>query len=91
MHLDYRQRKAQPQFVFQVNLDVMHPVLLKLHAAKIMNIGRVAFHLFEHKLDVRLRDDLLFVHAYEARFLAKFAGAAAPAGPDAESKIIDRQ
>jgi hypothetical protein len=47
----------------------MHPVLLKLYAAKIMDIGRVAFHLFEHKLDLRLRDYLLFVHAHEARFL----------------------
>jgi hypothetical protein len=68
----------------------MHAVLLKLHAAKIMNIGSVAFHLFEHELDLRLRDYLLLVHAYEARFLAKFAGAAAPTGPDAEPKIIDR-
>ena len=69
---------------------MMHPVLLKLHAAKIMDVGRVAFHLFEHELDLRLRDYLLFVHAHEARFLAKFAGAAAPAGPDAEPEIIDR-
>jgi len=70
---------------------MMHPVLLKLHAAKIMDVGRVAFHLFQHKLDLRLRDYLLFVYAYEARFLAKFARAAAPAGPDAEPEIIDRQ
>src|SRR5438034_11093120 len=69
----------------------MHAVLLKLHAAKIMDIGRVAFHLLEHKLDLRLRDYLLFVHTYEARFLAKLTGAAAPASPDAEAKIIDRQ
>ena len=73
LHLNHRQWKSQLQFVFEVNFDVMHPVLLKLHAAKIMNIGRVAFHLFEHKLDLRLRDYLLFVHSNEARFLAKFA------------------
>src|SRR5262245_3579119 len=69
----------------------MHTVLLKLHAAKIMDIGSMAFHLFEHKLDLRLRDDLLFVYADDSRFLAKFAGVAAPARPDAEPKIIDRQ
>ena len=90
LHLNHRQWKSQLQFVFEVNLDVVHPVLLKLHAAKIMDVGCVAFHLFEHKLDLRLRDNLLFVHAYEARFLVKFAGTAAPASPDAEPKIIDR-
>jgi hypothetical protein len=73
LHLNNRQRKTQPQFVFQVNLDMMHAVLLKLHSAKIMDVGSVAFHLFEHKLDLRLRDYLLFVHSNEARFLAKFA------------------
>jgi hypothetical protein len=91
LHLNHRQRKPQLQFVFEVNLDVMHPVLLKLHTAKIMNICRVAFHLFEHELNFRLRDYLLFVHADEARFLTKFARPAAPAGPDAEPEIIDGQ
>jgi hypothetical protein len=90
LHVNHRQRKPQLQFVFEVNLDVMHPVLLKLHAAKIMDVGRVAFHFFELELDLCLRDYLLFVHAHEARFLVKFAGAAAPAGPNAEPKIIDR-
>src|SRR5215510_15015315 len=90
LHLNYRQRKTQPQFVLQINLDVMHSVLLKLHAAKIMDIGSVAFHLFEHKLDLSLRDYLLFIHAYEPRFLMKFARPAAPTGPDAEPKVIDR-
>ena len=42
--LNHRQGKAQPQFVFEINLDVMHPVLLELHAAKVMDVGRVAFH-----------------------------------------------
>ncbi len=69
---------------------MMHSVLLKLYAAKIMDIGRVAFHLFKHELDFRLRDYLLFVYAHEARFLVKFAGAAAPAGPNAKPKLIDR-
>src|SRR4030095_1255510 len=91
LHLNHRQRKPQPQFVFQIYLDMMHAVLLKLHAAEIMDIGRVAFHLFEHKFDLRLRDDLLFIHAYDARSLAEFAGAAAPAGPYAEPKIVNRQ
>src|ERR1044072_8425989 len=88
LHLNHRQRKTQPQFVFQINLDVMHAVLLKLHAPKIMNVGGVAFHLFQHKLDLRLRDYLLFVHAYKAGSLAKLTGTAAPAGPNAEPGII---
>ena len=69
----------------------MHAVLLKLYAAEIMDIGRVAFHLFQHKLNLRLRDDLLFVHAYKAGSLAKLTRTAAPAGPNAEPKIIDGQ
>ena len=73
LDLNHRQRKPQLQFVFEVNLDVMHPVLLKLYAAKIMDVRCVAFHLFQRKLDFRLRDYLLFVHAYEAGFLVEFA------------------
>jgi len=68
----------------------MHPVLLKLHAAKIMDIGGVAFHFFQHEFNFRLGEDLLFVNAYDAGSLAKFAGAAAPTGPNTKPKIIDR-
>src|SRR5215211_2835077 len=91
LDLHHGQRKTHLQFVFQINLDVVHAVLLKLYTTEIMNIGRVAFHFFEHELDFRLRDYLLFVHAYDPRLLTKLAGAAAPARPDAEPKIIDRQ
>jgi hypothetical protein len=55
-NLNYRQRKAQPQFFSQINLDVMQSVLLELHAAEIMDVGRVAFHLLQHKLNFRLRN-----------------------------------
>ena len=61
--LDDGQRKAQPQLVVEINLDVMQAELLKLHPAEIMNVGRVAFHFLENELDFRLRDHLLLVHA----------------------------
>ncbi len=89
LYLNYRQGKTQPQFVFQINFNVMHPVLLKLHAAKIMDVGGVAFHLFQHEFDFRLGDDLLFVNPHDAGSLAKLAGAAAPARPNTKPKIID--
>src|SRR5262249_52777821 len=66
-------------------------VLLKLHPAKIMHVGGVAIHLFQHKFDFRLRDYLLFVYAYDPGLLAKLAGAAAPARPNTKPKIINRQ
>jgi hypothetical protein len=55
-NLNYRQRKAQPQFFSEINLDVMQSVLLELHAAEIMDVGRVAFYLLQHKLNFRLRN-----------------------------------
>jgi hypothetical protein len=88
---DHRQGKTHPQFVLQINLHVVHSVLLKLHPAKIMDVGRVPFHLLQNKFYFRLRDDLLLVDADDAGFLPKFAGSAAPARPDAEPHVIDRQ
>jgi hypothetical protein len=89
--LNYRQGKAQPQFVFEINLDVVHPVLLKLHAAKIMDIGRVPFHFFQHELDFGLRNYLLFVNAHDPRSLPKFSRPATPTRPDAYPHTIYRQ
>ena len=44
LHLNDRQRKAQPHLVAEINLDVMDSKLLKLHAAEIMDVGRMALH-----------------------------------------------
>jgi len=81
--LNHRQGKAQPQFVFEINLDVMHSVLLELHAAKIMDVCRVAFHFFEDELDFGLRNHLLFVNAHDPRLLPKFSRPTTPTRPDA--------
>src|SRR5207244_10688120 len=43
----HRKRKTQPQFVLQKNLNVMQPELLELDAAKVMNVGGMAFHFLE--------------------------------------------
>jgi hypothetical protein len=43
-HPHHWQGKAQPQFLLQVNLYVMQPELLKLHSAKVVHVGGVAFH-----------------------------------------------
>ena len=43
--LDHRQWKAHPQFIVQINLNVMQSELLELHPTKIMHVRRVAFHL----------------------------------------------
>jgi hypothetical protein len=56
----------------------MHSVLLELHAAEIMDVRRVPFHLLQHELDFGLRDHLLFVNAHNPRFLPKFFRPAAP-------------
>src|SRR5437763_1504571 len=90
-HLDDRQRKSKLQFVFEINLNVVQSVLLKLHAAKVMHVRGVTFHLFQHELDFRLRDHLLFIYANDARFLPKFSRATAPAAPDTQTHVIDRQ
>ena len=58
LHLHNGQREAQSHFLLQLNLNVMQAELLKLHPAEIMDIRRVAFHLLELKLHLRLRDHL---------------------------------
>jgi len=44
LDLNNRQRKTQLQLIAEVDFNVMQSVLLKLHAAEIMDIGGVAFH-----------------------------------------------
>ena len=48
-------------FLLQINLNVVQAELLKLHPAEIMDIRRVAFHLLELKLHLRLRNHLPIV------------------------------
>src|SRR5260370_38692828 len=86
-----RKRKTQPQFVLQKNLNVMQPELLELDAAKAMNVGGMAFHFLELKFYFRLREHILLVHSDDERPLLEFASAAAPARPNAQPQIIDRQ
>jgi hypothetical protein len=68
----------------------MQSVLLKLHAAEIMHVRCVALHLLQYKLDLRLCDDLLLIHADNAGFLPKLSCATAPARPNAQPDIINR-
>jgi hypothetical protein len=49
-----RQRKAQPQFLLQINLHMVQAELLELDAAEIVNVGGVTFHFFEFELDLGL-------------------------------------
>src|ERR1700682_34028 len=90
-HPNHRERKAQPQFVAEINLNVMQPVLLKLDTAKVMHIRRVPFHLLEHELHFRLSNDLLLIHAHNPRLLPEFSRAAAPTRPNAKAYTSDRQ
>src|SRR6266478_7995595 len=69
----------------------MQSVLLKLHPAKIMDVGCVAFHLLQDELDFGLRDDLLLIYADNPGLLPKLARSAAPARPDTHANIIDRK
>src|SRR5713101_153687 len=91
LNSDDRKRKTQPQFVLQKNLNVMQPELLELDAAKVMNVGGMAFHFLELKFHFRLREHILLVHSDDARPLLEFASATAPARPNAQPQIIDRQ
>src|SRR5437764_10348984 len=61
--LDHRQRKSKLQFVLEINLNVVQSVLLKLHAAKVVHIRRVTFHLLQHELDSHLRDTRRFINS----------------------------
>src|SRR5947207_4247090 len=56
-----------------------------------MCVRRVAFRLLWVEVNLRLRYDLLLIYANNARFLPKFARAAAPTRPDAEPDVIDWQ
>jgi len=69
----------------------MEAKLLELDAAKVMNVGGMAFHLLQHKLDFGLGEDILFVHSDNPRALFEFSAAAAPTCPDAKPHIINRQ
>ena len=89
--LDHRQGKAQPKLIAEINLDVMEAKLLELHPAEIMDVGGMAFHFLQVKIDFRLRDRLGVIRADDFRALMKPARAAAPARPDAEAQVIDRQ
>src|SRR5437868_6766181 len=70
---------------------MMKAELLKLHATEIMNICSVAFDFLELEIHLRLGDNLLFIDAYDAGSLVKFAGTAAPAGPDTQTHVADWQ
>jgi hypothetical protein len=72
---DHWQRKAQPQFVFEENLDVMHPELLELHAAEIMDVRGVPLHLSQLEFHLGLRQHLLLINADNPRFLPEFSRA----------------
>ena len=69
----------------------MQPELLKLHAAKIMNVGGVAFHFLQLKVHFGLGEHILFVCSDDSRLLPELARAAAPTRPNAQPQIIDRQ
>jgi hypothetical protein len=90
-HPNYRERKAQPQFVAEINLNMMQSVLLKLDATEVMHVRRVPFHLLEHELHFRLSNDLLLIHADNPRLLLEFSRAAAPTRPNAKAQTIDWQ
>ena len=45
------------------NFDVMEAKLLELHPAEIMDVGGVAFHFLQVKIDFRLRDRLGVIRA----------------------------
>ena len=69
----------------------MQSELLKLHAAKIMNVGGVSFHFLQLKVHLGLGEHVLFVRSDDSRLLPELARATAPARPDAQAQIIDRQ
>src|SRR5689334_2009038 len=56
-----------------------------------MHVRRVPFHLFEIEVDLGLGDRLGVIRSDDFRSLMEPPGAAAPAGPNAEAKIIHRQ
>jgi hypothetical protein len=85
------QRKTEAQFILQINLNVMEAKLLKLHAAKVMNVGGMAFHLLQRKLNFSFSEDILLVHSHDSRALLEFSGATTPTRPDAKPHIINRQ
>ena len=65
-HSHHWQRKTQSQLVLQINLNVMQPELLKLHPAKVMDVGGVPFHLLSLELHLRLRQHLLLIYSDDA-------------------------
>src|SRR5947208_13420472 len=69
----------------------MQPELLELHAAKVMDVGGVAFHLPQLEFYLGLGQHLLLVHANDPRFLPEFSRATTPARPDTEAKGVHRQ
>ena len=91
LDFDYGQRKPQLQLIIEINLDMVEAELLELYPAEIMHIGCVPFHLLQIEMHLRLRNRLGVIRSHNFRALMKAPGAAAPARPDAESKIIYRQ
>ena len=49
---------VEPQLVLEENFDVVQPELLELHTAKVMHVGRMAFHLLQLEFHLGLRQDL---------------------------------
>src|SRR2546421_6168651 len=69
----------------------METELLELDATKVMNIRRVAFHFLELEFNLGLREHVLLIDADDPRSLLELPRPAAPARPNAQTQIIDRQ
>jgi hypothetical protein len=70
---------------------MMQADLLELNAAEVVDIRGVPFHFLQFKFHLGLCNHLLLVRAHSPRFLPESPGAAAPARPDTEPKVIDRE
>src|SRR6267143_1544246 len=67
----------------------MQAELLELNAAEVVDNRGVPFHFLQFKFHLGLCNHLLLVRAHNPRFLPESPGAAAPARPDTEPKVID--
>jgi hypothetical protein len=69
----------------------MQAELPELNATEVVDIGGVPFHFLQLKFHLGFCNYLQLVRAHNLRFLEESSGAAAPARPDTEPKVIDRQ
>lgn len=87
---DNRKREAEAKFAVQLDLDGVYAESVELDSAEDMDIGGVGVEGGQVELDLARGHGFVIVGVEDGGLLHEAAGAAAPAGPEAELEKSQR-